>query len=267
MTSGRLTRLCGIAATIAASIGVPADAMNVSPMAVELTTTGAHATARIQVLNVNPQALPFEVRIYRIDFDSHGTMTETPADADFVVFPPQGLIAHNQRQVVRLQWVGGHLDSSRGYYAAINQVPVPLDPSKIDKTKRSIDVQVVYHMKVLATVAPPGATPKVAVESVRPIMIAPRDATSNGKVAAVAVPGIAAIVTNSGKRYAMLAGTTWTIEGRGIDSKPLKLVLTSARMSELLGAGYVPALTGRRTFEIPTGVQFAASPISVKFSN
>jgi hypothetical protein len=38
-------------------------------------------------------------------------------------------------------------------------------------------------------------------------------------------------------------------------------------MAKLLGAGYVPALNGRRTFEIPTGAQFANAPITVKFSN
>ena len=246
---------------------LPLQAMSVSPMAVELNSSGTGATARIQVLNINKTPLPYEVRVYRIEIGEDGNVVETPADADFIVFPPQGLIKQNQRQMVRVQWVGGKLDSSRGYYVAINQIPVPLDPAAIDRTKRSVDVQLIYHMKVLATVAPPGAKPKIVVETVRPVMISPRAQPGVKAAPTAPVPGISATITNSGKRYAMLAGVSWTIEGKGLDKKPLKVVVTSGEMGQLLGAGYVPALNGRRTFEVPTGVPFSNAPITIKFSN
>ena len=246
--------------------GVSASAMNVSPMVVELTSTGARSTARIQVLNVLKQDLPFEVRVYRIDLNDQGEVTEVPADGDFIVFPPQGALKFNQRQMVRVQWVGGAIDSSRGYYVAINQLPVALDQSKVVKTKAAVDVQLVYHMKVLVTVAPPGAAPKVAIESAKPTMIAMRSAAGVPSPTGP-VPGVAVTVRNSGKRYAMLAGVTWTIDGRGVDGKPLRVVVPAAKMGELLGAGYVPALTGRRTFEVPTDVPFGNGPITVKFSD
>lgn len=246
---------------------LPLQAMSVSPMSVEINSTGTGATARIEVLNINQAPLPYEVRVYRIEIAESGDVTETPADADFVVFPPQGLVKQNQRQMVRLQWVGGKLDASRGYYVAINQIPVKLDPATADKTKRIADVQLIYHMKVLATVAPPGAKPKILVEKVHPVMIAPRSQPGVKAAPGAAVPGIAATISNSGKRYAMLAGVTWTIEGKGLDKKPLRVVVTSGDMGTLLGAGYVPALNGRRTFEVPTGVAFLDAPITIKFSN
>lgn len=264
---GRLQAFAAIVCLLGAGLAAPIEAMTVSPMAVELNSSGTGATARIEVLNANQQPLPYEVRVYRITFDDKGEVVEAPADADFVVFPPQGLIQHNQRQIVRLQWVGGKLDSSRGYYVAINQIPIPLDPAAIDTTKRAVDVQVVYHMKVLATVAPPGAKPKVLVEKVRPMLITPRAQPGVATPVGSAVPGISATISNSGTRYAMLAGVTWTIEGKGLDKKPLKVVLTSNQMGQMLGAGYVPAINGRRTFEIPTGVQFSDAPITIKFSN
>ena len=253
------------AALLTAPLSV--DAMTVSPMAVELNSTGTGSTSRIQVLNINQVPLPFEVRVFRIEIGENGDVVETPADADFVVYPPQGLLKQNQRQMVRLQWVGGKLDSSRGYYVAINQIPVVLDPTSVDHTKRSVDVQIVYHMKVLATVAPPGARPKITVERVGPVMIKPRAQPGVAAATTAPVPGISATITNSGKRYAMLAGATWTIEGKGLDKKPLKVVINSGEMGQLLGAGYLPALNGRRTFEVPTGVAFSDAPITIKFSN
>ena len=267
MSGLRVSLLAMFSLIWATAFSSRAAAMNVSPMAVELTTTGSKSSARIQVLNVNPQALPFEVKVYRLDFGPDGKSVETPADGDFIVFPPQGLIKTNQRQVVRIQWIGGALDSSRGYHVAINQLPVPLDPTKINKTKRAFDVQVVYHMKVLATVAPPGSKPIVFVENVHPIMIAQRPALGMKQANSVPVPGIAVTVRNTGKRYAMLAGVKWLIQGKSLDNKPLKILLSVQQVGEILGAGYVPALDGRRTFEVPTGVRFANAPITVKFSD
>jgi fimbrial chaperone protein len=74
-------------------------------------------------------------------------------------------------------------------------------------------------------------------------------------------------VRNSGARHAMLAGVNWTIQGKGLDNKPLTVVLTKQQMGQILGAGYLPAINGRRTFELPTGTAFSSAPISVKFSD
>lgn len=239
----------------------PVAAMNVSPMITEIMATGARSTTRIQVINTLPQALPYEVRVFRIDFDNDGKITETPADQDFVVFPPQGVIQPGQRQLLRLQWIGGILDSSRGYYVSINQVPVALVPTEASKTRPVVDVKVVYHMKVLATVSPKGAVPIVKVVDVKPAMV---DSDQPG---GPPQPGIAVTVTNTGKRHAFLVGSNWTIDGKDKQGKPVHLVITSAKMGQMLGAGYLPALTGRRAFKIPTGVEFSNAPISVKFTN
>ena len=242
-------------------------AMNVSPMIVELASTGTSATGRIQVINVNKDDLPYEVRVYQIAIDDKGTLTETPADGDFIVFPPQGVLKQDQRQMVRVQWVGGALDASRAYYVSINQLPVTLDPAKVDKDKASVDVQMVYHMKVLVTVAPPGSAPDVSVVSAQPTLVAAAAASPTATADSPPVPGVKVTIRNAGRRYAMLAAVSWTIEGKGLDGKPLKVVKTAEQMGQILGAGYVPALNGVRTFDVPTGTAFAAAPISVKFAD
>ncbi len=259
-----LACMAPIAAVCAAS---PASAMSVSPMAVEMTPTGAGATARIEVRNALSKPLPIEVRITRIDFDESGQVTETPADGDFLIFPPQALVQPNQRQMVRVQWLGGPLQASRAYYISIVQLPVQLDPASNDNTSRSVSVQVVYHMKVLATIAPQGAAPKVAVENARPINLRPPPGAEAAAPASTRQPGISVTVRNSGNRHAMLAGVNWTIQGKGLDNKPLTVVLTKQQMGQILGAGYLPAINGRRTFELPTGTAFSNAPISVKFSD
>lgn len=248
--------------------GTVAAAMRVSPMVVELSSIGSGSTARIEVQNMNPGSMPFEARVYRIDYDDKGVMHETPADKDFLVFPPQGVLSKGGRQVIRLQWVGGPLESSRGYYVSINQLPVDVDQQKAEGSIGA-SVQVLYHIKVLAMVAPPNSSADVRVEAVKPVMIAPPPPPGQKQAAAPAgplQPGIEITVRNDGKRYALMAGATWTIEGTGADHQPVKVTLTRDDLNHLLGAGYVPALGGRRTFKVPTGQVFADGPIKVKFS-
>ena len=243
---------------------VPADAMRVSPMVAELTTKGTNAVARIEVQNLNQTPLPFETRVTRIDYDDNGNMTETPADGDFLVFPPQGLLPAGARQVVRLQWVGpADMPASRGYYLSVNQLPVALDQQSA--ATPGAQVQIVYHMKALITVAPPGATPKVEVVSARATEIQPKPAP--GETAAPAkVPGVEVKVRNTGNRYAMMAGAKWTIEGIGVDGKPLKVELSQDDLNRDIGVGYLAPLNGSRTFLVPTGAAFGSAPIKISFS-
>jgi fimbrial chaperone protein len=250
-----------------------AHAMRVSPMVVEMTTRGAGATARVEVQNLNPGTLPFETRVTQINYDDKGNMTETPADGDFLVFPPQGVLPPGARQVIRLQWVGaGDMPASRGYYLSVNQLPVALAP---EQASTGAQVQVVYHMKALITVAPPNAVPKVEVVSAKPAMIAPKDppppttgipATAAAPAAAPAgpLPGIELVVRNTGNRYAMMAGATWTIEGTGSDGKPAKVTLSSDELGRAIGVGYLAPLGGLRTFQVPTGTAFKG-PVKVRF--
>ncbi|MGN6621722.1 MAG: fimbria/pilus periplasmic chaperone [Sphingomonas sp.] len=253
-----LLAICGISGG--------AYAMRVSPMVVEMTTVGVNSTARVEVQNLNAGNLPFETRITRIDYDAQGNQHETPADGDFLVFPPQGLLPQNARQVVRVQWVGGaDMPASRAYYLSVNQIPVKLQQG--DTGSPAAAVQLIYHIKVLLTVSPPKAEPHVAFVSAAPVMIPPKAPPGSTVVpTGPGTPGIAVTVRNTGNRYAMMAGSTWTIDGTGADGKSVHLVLKEEDLDRLIGAGYLAPLGGERTFQIPTDAPFANKPIKVSFS-
>ena len=123
-------RRAAVATAVVASVSAISAvyAMRVSPMVVEMTTTGTDATARVEVQNMNSGNLAFETRITQVEFDAAGHTTETPADGDFIVFPPQGVLPQGGRQVVRLQWAGPtDMPTSRAYYLSVNQLPVAVD--------------------------------------------------------------------------------------------------------------------------------------------
>lgn len=261
-----------LAAMAVACCPIAAQAMRVSPMVVEMQSSGTGAVGRIQVQNINKADLPFETKITKLDFDDSGKPVETPADADFLVFPPQGLLKANARQVVRVQWLGPQdLDASRAYYVSVNQLPVPLAPGQANTA--GAQVQIVYHMKALVVVAPPRAAPKVELVSAKPIMIAAKAPPAVPGAAAPAAtdlspkPGLEVTLSNTGKRYAMLAGARWTFKGKDTAGKPLSVVKTPDELNSEIGVGYLAPVNGRRTFQVPTGTAFGPGPITVEFAN
>lgn len=250
-----------------------AQAMRLAPMVAEMSTAGAGSTARIEVGNVGTRAMPFETEITRVEMDSEGNITETPGDEDFLVFPPQGLVAVNGQQVVRVQWVGPPLEQTRAYYLAVKQLPVETDPLAIPETESSIAVNVLYTMKTLLLVSPQGVTPDVKVTSVSFTEVMPPEPDIDPLLAVtdlpvqVGVPGIKVEVTNEGGRHAMMSGATWNVEGTTTSGEPFSRRLTGSEVAQMVGVGYVPAGGGRRVFDLPLGVALdPAKPITVHFT-
>ncbi len=250
-------------------------AMRVSPMVSELTTSGAGSAARIEVGNIGSAALPFETRITRMEMGADGGITEIDADEDFLVFPPQGVVATGGRQVVRVQWVGEpNIDTSKAYYLWVRQLPVATDTTP-SETGGSVSVSVLYTMKALIVVAPPGAEPDVKVVSIVPAEVSapapqvdPALLTGQDAAPLPTEPGLEIVLENAGKRYALLSGATWSIEGTDVSGQPYRRQFSSEDISKTVGVGYLAPGGARRTFKIPTGgvALDPAKPVSLRFS-
>ncbi|MEO9469201.1 hypothetical protein [Parasphingorhabdus sp.] len=127
------------------------SAMRVSPMTLELESTGSGATARFEVQNIGPKDLLYETRVYRIELNDQGEETINPADEDFLVFPPQGVLSTGVSQVVRLQWLGLKLDAPQTYHVSIEQLPVILEPNDSGRNPSEENTE---KIKVMVVVKP-----------------------------------------------------------------------------------------------------------------
>jgi fimbrial chaperone protein len=240
----------------------PALAMRVSPMVVEMESRGRDATARIEVQNVNPGTLAFETRIYSMEIDEEGNIIETPADDQFLVFPPQGVLPTGGRQVIRLQWVGDpELAASQGYYVSINQLQVTFEAAASEAV--AAQVQVLYNMRALAVVAPPGAVPNVEAVSVGPVMVQLPPAEGETE-ARPPVEGLQVLLRNTGRRHAMMSNFGWRLEGKDSEGKALRVDISPEELNRAVGTGYVPAL-GERRFLLPVP-GFAADSVRLSFT-
>ncbi len=264
-TCGRtLASLIGSAGILLGTLGVgpTAEAMRVTPMVAEVTVTGAGSSARIEVGNEGSEPLPYETHITRVDFNERGEIHETPADSDFLVFPPQGLVGAHSSQTIRVQWLGDPtLKSSRSYYLEIRQIPVALNPQPADSgAPPTVALQIVYRIKALITVAPQGAQSKVSVVSIEPAIFTPRQQVKLGpgvtsKTAvpqpSAPVPGLKVTLKNDGNRHALMGGVNWIFDGVGADGKPFHETISDGEIGTLIGVGYLPPEGGTRVFTVP----------------
>lgn len=239
----------------------PALAMRVSPMVVEMETRGTNAVARIEVQNINTGNLAFQTRVFRMEIDKDGNITETPADDQFLIFPPQGVLPVGGRQVVRLQWVGEvEMATSQAFYVSVEQLPVAFEPGSADSV--GAQVQVLYNMRALVVVAPPGAKPDVKATAVKQVNYQP-PALPGASDLPPKQDGVEITLRNEGRRHALMANFGWQLEGTDTAGKWLRVDISPEELNRAVGTGYVPA-QGERIFRVPVP-GFGPGPIKLSF--
>ena len=226
----KLLCACGAAALFLTPVAV--EAARVSPMIVEVEPMGRESVARVELTNPGQAEFPVEVQMFRGVISEAGELELTPADEQFLVFPPQRVVPAQSQQVFRVQYIGEpELAASEIYYMQIRQIPVTVSPDQSQ-------VQVVVNFNVLVNVIPDGAEAKPAFDSIVPVV---RDEVS----------GIEVRVVNRGTRYFTAGTVPWQVSGTAQDGTAVDFRLAPEDMAKLIGVGVV-APDRARVFFIPT---------------
>ena len=186
-----------VLAALAAAIlpAAPAHAMSVTPIVLDMTTAGATNRSQISVVNDGAKPLPVEIVVSRAELDEKGEMTTKPASDEFLIFPPQALVAPGATQNFRIQWVGEpQIPTSQTYVFSVNQVPVKMPEGKSG-------VQVVFNFATIVNIAPPGG--KASIEMLKAAV----DKDDKGK----SRPALT--VKNPGNSYAKITDATIKLSG------------------------------------------------------
>ncbi len=238
MTPNSMTPLGIAAAALLLIVGASsARAANVQPLALEMATIGPNSRTTIQAVNDGAKPMPVDVAIKKLDIAPDGTTTETPADRDFLVFPPQAVIPAGGTQSFRVQWVGApDIKKSQGYMIYVNQLPVKMKPGENG-------VQMVFSFGVIANVAPLGAQSALKVVSA--------EAASDGKAR-----GAAVTIENPGAMYAYFSDAKLTLESGG-----WRKVLSPGELRQLIGYSVILPGKARRVL-VPADVPAGAGKIN-----
>jgi fimbrial chaperone protein len=150
MSALRFARIATAAVALALSAPLAASAMGVSPVQLEMQSAGGVSRGTLTVDNNSAAPLPIEITIRRMTQDENGVRKyHADGQNEFLILPPQAMIAPGGAQVFRIQWVGEpQLVQSKSFMLFANQVPVKLPAS-------ASGVQMISSMGAMINVAPP----------------------------------------------------------------------------------------------------------------
>lgn len=210
---------------------------SISPMYLDMTTTGTKARATITVSNSSPKPMPVKTNISELTLNSNGKTTSSINKTDFVIFPPQAILPPHGRQTFRIQWRNQpRLEKGKTYELTVAQVLAKDSrPQEVKSGKSSISLQVALAFGSIINMRASSGSAKPAVTASK------LSKDKQGKYV------LETIITNSGNQNFLLAEAESAVTILGTGNRKL----WSARYSpnEMLtgfGLGLVQPNSSRR---------------------
>lgn len=231
--------LRGIAAAMLFAASPAHAGVRVEPMSYDLSPSGTGARQDLRVENTSAQPTPVDVFVERREILPDGSEKRTPADDDFLIFPPQGIVPGNGFQTFRVQYVGAPITRTVLYSVTIAQQPVDMSGSG------DSGVQVLFNLGTLAAVSPPNSEPNVVVETVAPSAEAAK---------------LTVTVSNEGSRYTRLRTGRWTFTAANGASE----ILEGEALQKAIAQPLIEPGT-RRVIELPVSASFVREGATAKY--
>ena len=202
-----------------------ANALQMTPLSLVLKPSGGGAKQSVRITNESnqPIAVQFSVTTRQ---QINNKEIRTPADRDFMIYPPQTIIPAKTTQKVRVEWLGaGNMPKEQAYRLIAEQVHVSLD----GKEKTGITM--------LMTL-------------VNGLYVQPNGTKSNVQVKAVQRQGnkLAVTLTNTGTRHQILKFATLVLKNGG-----KVLSLKGKSIEGLEGNNVLAGATHRYNIPVPKG--------------
>lgn len=241
---GMKAALAAFVVMVLALPSLPALALLVRPIMLNLTSTGSGANGQIEVVNDRNRPIAVEVRVNRLTLPERGDAVLIPDDGDdFQIFPPIASIAPGERQVFRIRWIGEPSPAeSQLYMFSTSELPVSATPTQAQ-------VEVLYAINSVVTVRSPAARADVTVAAIE-------RGVSTGDTP---VPGLFVTFTNDGASHGFLGASTLRLTGESGWSH----TVAPDEASRAFGLGLLPPNSRRTMFlplaDVPTGGAITAS--------
>jgi fimbrial chaperone protein len=208
--------------------------MSVEPLVLDIDSIGKGANQSFKVINDGADPMPVEIVIEQLEIGPAGEQRHTPANKEFIVYPPQAKIPKGGAQVFRVQWIGDpEMKASRNFRFSVSQVAVKRSGSPSG-------VHLAISFGVIISVSPPQG--KATVAAIAATSVKGKD----GKQA------VALSVKNAGNKHAYLRDAAISLSGRGWSAK-----LTAYEVQQKVGLGIVQPGKERRfllPIEVPANV-------------
>jgi len=221
-----------------------------SPNGAVLQPFGPEASKDFYVTSTGDEPVAVQVRMVKREIMPDGKEVTSPEENDFLVYPPQMVLEPNERQLIKVIWVGDtDLTKELAYRAIVEQVPVNLTPVKVENSGGiPISITIVSTYIASVYVTPPGATAKVILES-----------ASSQK----SKEGTAQLVLNFANQGTAHQLLPTDLQVTVTASSSQKITLAGEQLKEIRGQNILPG--NKRQFILPWPKELPVGPVTATF--
>jgi fimbrial chaperone protein len=140
-----------------------AFAYEFAPIVAELAPKGPGSVKTFVARNTNPEAVALQIEVFHRTADENGEEVREAEYEDFIVSPPQMVLAPGQSQAVRVRWIGTpDIDAEQSYRIIVKQLPI--NYKKLNEGETSVTLSVGYEYQAAVYVVPPKAKPSAVIK-------------------------------------------------------------------------------------------------------
>lgn len=134
-----------------------------APIVAELAPKGPGSVKTFVARNTNQDAVALQVEVFRRTADENGEEVQEAEYDDFIVSPPQMVLAPGQSQAVRVRWIGtSDIRTEQAYRIVVKQLPI--NYSKLNDGDKSVTLSIGYEYQVALYVVPAKAKPSAVIK-------------------------------------------------------------------------------------------------------
>ncbi|MDV3350195.1 molecular chaperone [Leptolyngbyaceae cyanobacterium CCMR0082] len=212
----------------------PSLAFQFNPLSQVFTPTGSEATQSYEIVNDTDEPIAVEVSVVLSEMDLTGDENFTPAEDDFLVYPPQMILAPDEIQMVRVTWLGDPTPTQELTYRLIaEQLPIHLvNPEAPIPNEPRGEIKLSFRYISSVFIRPQNVAPDVSLVSVEPTVI------DSGETK------LSVVLENQGNGNARLSDWQLEVVGQG-----QTVQLTPALAKEMNSRVILPGQ--QRQFDLP----------------
>ncbi len=225
----------------------PASAFRFIPFTAEFEPFGSGANRTYTIENTSNEPIAVEVSVHKRGMNLDGSDRLQDADDDFIVYPTQVVLPPNQKQAVRVQFIGDPNPTAEVAYRIIaEQLPIDLD----EKPKPGASVRILVRYVGSIYVRPRQAEYDVVLES------AGSERLEDGST------GLAITLHNKGTAHAILSNLELSLTSQN-GSTPTGLTLSSEFLKGMTGENILAQ--HKRRFVLPWPAKLPHGPVQAGF--
>lgn len=223
-------------------------AFQFNPLTQTFAPKGSEATRSYEIVNDTDEPIAVDVSVVLSQISLTGDESFTPAEDDFLVYPPQMILAPDEMQTVRVTWLGDPAPNQELTYRLIaEQLPIHLvDPEAPIPNQTNGEIKVTFRYIASMFIRPQGVASDVSLIAVEPMVV------GSGETK------LFVTLDNRGNANARL--TNWQLD---LVSQGQTVQLTSALAKEMSGRVIQPGQ--QRQFELDWPEELPIGDVTATF--